>query len=190
MSKMVSERWKTIPDYPLYMVSNTGRLKHYWKRAGWKFLCEHKKPNSCGYKIVKLIRWVAGIRQHATFQLHRLVGKAFVKNPDKLRCIDHINGNKLDNRASNLRWATYSQNNVNSELRQDNMSGVRGVHWHKQAQKWCARISHKGEDIYIGVFDSRDDAEFMRLSWEDELFDTFMHPTRRVRFEKLLKVRC
>src|SRR5208283_2571413 len=53
---------------------------------------------------------------------------------------DHRNRNGLDNRISNLRPATRSQNNMNAGLRKDNRSGVRGVSWCSTFGKWIARI--------------------------------------------------
>lgn len=59
-----------------------------------------------GYKEVQLC--VGGVIGRV--YVHRLVIEAFIPNPDDLPEIDHINGDKADNRASNLRWCTHSQN--------------------------------------------------------------------------------
>ena len=48
-----------------------------------------------------------------TVLLHRLIAEAFIPNPENKHCIDHINGNRQDNRIENLRWCTYSENNNN-----------------------------------------------------------------------------
>lgn len=48
--------------------------------------------------------------------LHRLVAKLFIENPDNLPCVDHINGNKLDNRSDNLQWISYHNNNLKSNV--------------------------------------------------------------------------
>src|SRR3990172_3465377 len=64
--------------------------------------------------------------------------------------VDHINGNKLDNRWCNLREATMAQNKANEGLRSSNTSGLKGVSWHKAAKKWRAYIGATGE--HLGLF--------------------------------------
>lgn len=62
--------------------------------------------------------------------------------------IDHINGDPGDNRLCNLREVTHQQNIINRKLNSNNTSGVKGVSWHKQLNKWCARIKNPETGIY------------------------------------------
>ena len=72
--------------------------------------------------------------------------------------IDHINGNKIDNRICNLRNATYQQNNCNKKFI-ENTSGIKGVCWDKVRGKWFARIMLNYKSINIGRFDNLNDAK-------------------------------
>ena len=74
--------------------------------VGWSEFRE-VKPCSNGYLQVCL----SGIRIPQF--VHRLVAEAFIPNPENKPCVDHINGNKLDNRIENLRWATNKENTNN-----------------------------------------------------------------------------
>ena len=51
------------------------------------------------------------------YLVHRLLGMVFIPNPDNKPCIDHIDKNKLNNDLSNLRWATYKENNDNRDFK-------------------------------------------------------------------------
>lgn len=61
--------------------------------------------------------------------------------------IDHINGIRSDNRISNLRIATHSQNNHNSKAPKTNTSGVKGVSFHKPSGLWHAQIKTNGKSV-------------------------------------------
>lgn len=86
--------------------------------------------------------------------------------------IDHINGNRSDNRLCNLRPANKLTNNYNSKLRKDNVSGVKGVTWSIQLKKWAARISINGYRKFLGYFDDLEFAELVtseaRLKYHGE----------------------
>lgn len=71
---------------------------------------------------------------------------------------DHINGNRIDNRKSNLRLATPSQNTINSSLYTNNTSGFKGVSWWNSANSYTARIQVNGKRLFLGYFKSVDDA--------------------------------
>jgi hypothetical protein len=85
--------------------------------------------------------------------MHRVIMGA----PDGLQ-IDHIDGNGLNNCRANLRLATSSENNRNSQLRRDSTSGLKGVSWHKRHKKWVSGIKANGKRIHLGVFDTAEAA--------------------------------
>ena len=72
--------------------------------------------------------------------------------------IDHINHIKSDNRINNLRQADHSQNGCNRGLQSNNRSGVPGVHWSSQKEKWFAKIKLNGKSKHLGVFADIEDA--------------------------------
>lgn len=124
--------WKTIKERINYSVDEKGNIKN--NKTG-RILKQY--THSCGYKTVMLGR------KTSPLYIHRLVANAFIENPDNLPQVDHINGDKSDNRVENLRWVTPSENTLG--------------YGHKN------RIEHKrkkiraikGENIII--FESRDD---------------------------------
>lgn len=71
--------------------------------------------------------------------------------------IDHANRNRSDNRWSNLRAATRSQNAMNS-FHANNTSGRKGVNWHKKTGKWVAKISVDCKTHHLGYYNDIEDA--------------------------------
>jgi hypothetical protein len=82
-----------------------------------------------------------------TVQLHRVLLSA----PDEMQ-VDHINGDGLDNRRSNLRLATPSQNMYNQRPTSKNTSGFKGVSWENRHGKWRAQIAYKGNQRHLGYY--------------------------------------
>lgn len=73
--------------------------------------------------------------------------------------IDHINGDKTDNRIANLRDVTKSLNMHNiAAPRRDSASGLRGVGWHRSSQKWRAQLSVNGRRVHLGNFSTKEEA--------------------------------
>lgn len=80
--------------------------------------------------------------------------------------IDHINGNRLDNRIINLRDATKSDNCRNTAIPKSNKSGVLGVSWRERDKRWIAQIRHGEKVIHLGSFTDFDAAVICRKSAE------------------------
>lgn len=71
---------------------------------------------------------------------------------------DHINGDRLDNRRSNLRWATHKQNMENVPPHRDGSSRFRGVRWAAEESRWVASVRLHGRRVWCRRFTSEDDA--------------------------------
>ena len=111
-----TESWKNIKGYEgLYQVSNMGRVKSLertvTRKNGIKQTIRERilKPSTDkdGYLLVSLYNGRGKVK---TFKVHRLVCEAFYENPKKKPCVNHIDENKTNNKASNLEWCTYKEN--------------------------------------------------------------------------------
>ena len=101
----MEEIWRDIEGYEgLYQVSNFGRVKTF--KWGNKKIMRMGTTNF-GYHSVQITK--DGIGKH--FPVHRLVALNFIPNPENKRCVNHIDGNKTNNKLENLEWCTYSENN-------------------------------------------------------------------------------
>ncbi len=78
--------------------------------------------------------------------------------------IDHVNGDRSDNRLANLREASRSENLCNRGMSPLNTSGHKGVYFHEKTQKWRAHIKKDGKFRFLGCFDALDDALAARSS--------------------------
>lgn len=72
--------------------------------------------------------------------------------------IDHINGDRLDNRLANLRLADQSQNCMNARLRSDSTTGVKGVSFHRRSNKYAATICFYARKRHLGLYVTADEA--------------------------------
>lgn len=78
--------------------------------------------------------------------------------------IDHINGDKKDNRLCNLRCVSNAVNHMNMPVRRDSSSGIQGVYLDKRSGTWSAKIKHRGASIYLGSFATKERAAACRES--------------------------
>lgn len=88
--------------------------------------------------------------------------------PDEME-IDHINGDRNDNRIANLRVVTRAENAKNKRLQKTNKSGCSGVLWVESRQRWEVSISNNGRTIHVGSYDHRHEAILVRKAVEKVL---------------------
>ena len=99
--------------------------------------------------------------------MHRLI----IDENDPEMQVDHFNRNKKDNRKENLKSVTPQHNNWNRGINQNNKSGVTGVRWNKEAQKWIAYIMRK----HLGTFNNFEDAVKARKRAEQKYFGEYSY---------------
>ena len=88
---------------------------------------------------------------------HRLIW-LYVTGTWPVCLIDHINGNRADNRFCNLREATHAENMRNRGKQKNNSTGFTGVRFHKVNNRWHAQIKHGGKYHNLGCFSTPEDA--------------------------------
>lgn len=121
-------------------------------------------------------RWYArrksGESQQSGMLLHREIAKRMGLAIDGAM-VDHIDGDSLNNRRSNLRVATRSQNAHNSAKRRTNKSGHKGVHWSAGNRRWYVSIRLHGKSRHIGGFHQIEDAVAAYAAAAKELHGEF-----------------
>jgi hypothetical protein len=129
----------------------------YGKKGEW--IERQSKPDTYGYIHISIGK------KH--YFAHRLIMLAFVGESDQQ--VDHINRIKTDNRFENLRYCTRSENQLNRE----SVDKAKGYYWHKDRNKWEARIRINNKQKYLGRFDKEEDAHQAyldaRLKYHNEL---------------------
>ena len=143
------EEFKPVDGYDNYLVSNFGNVKNSKTN---RILKLHNDKD--GYKQIDLSK----NGKVKNFRVHRLVGNAFLENPDEKPMIDHIDNNPANNNVKNLRWATSKNNLANQGKQKNNTSGFKGVTFNKQLNKYIAFISINGKNKYLGLFKSAEKA--------------------------------
>lgn len=126
----MEEIWKDIKGYEgLYQISNYGNIisKRIW--VGRTFIQKEKKIKPTIAKNGYLRVTLSKENKCKYVNIHRLVAEAFIPNPNKYPCINHIDGNKLNNNLKNLEWCSHSYNL-------------------KEAYRLGLHKSHKGAESY------------------------------------------
>lgn len=164
------EYYKSINDYQgLYEISTLGNVRSVTRKVRHldhfitiksRILKPYLGTN--GYYMVAL----SNEGKTCKFPIHRLVATAFIKLNNDKPCVNHIDGDKLNNKVNNLEWSTYSENNkhaYDSGLKIGFWTGKRGKEHHNS--KAVCQYSLQG--VFIKEFDS-----IMDASRETGIYDT------------------
>lgn len=114
--------YKWHPKFTDYCIDIEGNVYRYNEENGYRYIKPYinqneklgvNKSNDYGYATIQPY---IGKKRYITYH-HRMVAEAWIPNPKKLRCVNHINEIKYDNRVENLEWTTYKKNAKHSHHR-------------------------------------------------------------------------
>ena len=130
--------------------SKTGKL--YWKQSVARWIKPGDEAGTRGkYAIYVTI-------DRKTYAAHRIIWLMQTAEDPMDLFIDHIDCNPYNNAFANLRLATPRQNQCNQKIRSDNTSGLKGVSWSEERQKWQTGIYVNGKRIGLGRFKTKEEA--------------------------------
>jgi hypothetical protein len=151
----------------------TGKL--FWLPRGQEWFADGRQcaawntrwANKQAFTNVKGNGYLSGNILGMSFYAHR-VGWAIATGEWPRHEVDHLNGQRSDNRLENLRDASPKENQRNQKRSSRNTSGDVGVYWHKRAQKWAVQI-FPGKAVWLGLFPDKASAVKARKDAETSL---------------------
>ena len=164
------EIWKEVKGYEgLYQVSNLGNIRsleritifesenqHKKYKANRHIKCKMKKPtvNKCGY--YKTVLYKNGKKINVL--VHRLVAEAFLPNLNNKPTINHIDGNKLNNKLDNLEWATYPEQQLHVNHILGKKSIISKQCREKSAEQLRKKVKRSDGKIYNSIREASKDS--------------------------------
>lgn len=142
-----------IVGFENYQITDDGRV---WSKKNKVYLSLNKKDGN-GYPQCVLYKNGKGI----PIDIHILVAKAYVPNPEGKPCVDHINTDKTDNKAENLRWCTPKEN-MGNPLTYAKMKGINIGR--KHTDEWKAYMSKNNGRYWLGKHHSEETRKKMSES--------------------------
>lgn len=139
-----NEKWKKIPGFENYSVSDLGRVRN--DTTGKMLSISSDKD---GYQVC----YCFNNGKRKTFRIHQLVAKAFIPNPNNYGTVDHITPDKKDNRVENLMWLSAEENSRKFQLEQitEEQKKVRSDNCKKMQEKAIESTSKPVMCIETGI---------------------------------------
>lgn len=150
----IDVRWKMIENYD-YLVSDNGQIVNI--KTGYNLI---PRIDSQGYYAVILTK----DKKIKYMRIHRVLANAFLYNPLNKPCIDHIDRDKTNNKLSNLRFCSYSENSMNKSMMKSNTTGITGIYYNKNTLKWSAGVTVNYIHFHLGTYNNIDDAMNARMN--------------------------
>lgn len=130
------------------------------------------------YWFINNVGYVLCSINNKEFQLHRYIMGLDFYDKERDIIVDHINGDKLDNRKSNLRICKKKENPKNCTLYSNNTSGYKGVTWMGRLNKWQVNLQVNKKNLYLGVYSDLEKAIEVRKKAEIKYFGEFSREYR------------
>lgn len=161
-------------------LKSNSKMKSILSDDGLYFECFTKKGeaffiDASDYEVIKKHSWYISKRGYVTTNIKRKATPMhkILLGENKGFDVDHISGNKLDNRRSNLRICTHQQNMFNQKIRSTNKTGFIGVSLIKKIGKYEAYIHHNGRKKYLGIYKNPIEAAIERDKEAIKIFGKF-----------------
>ncbi len=142
------------PEYPKYLISRDGQCySTHWKK--WL----RPDVNSCGYDRYH----VNGKKRFA----HRLVAQTYIPNYNELKCIDHMDRDRKNNKVENLRWINHSNNSLNRGASKNNKLGIKNISYVNRDNVYTFTKCVLGKSIQKR-FKTLEEAKDFKVEWHEK----------------------